>query len=137
MILTAGTEPIDFLPKLTQASESMRGLFPLLILLGALLGLFGQGMALAKAPAAQVPQTISVAAESDCMKAMQKDPSGEPCKGITLDCIAAMGCIVPFTQPNEQPSLSEPLLPRNFGKAPLVTPLIGRVPSPEHEPPTS
>lgn len=115
----------------------MKGLFPLLLLLGALFGLFGQGMALAAAPAAQASQAISVAAESDCMKAMQKDPSGEPCKGITLDCIAAMGCVVPFTQPNEQPSLSAPLLPTSIEVASLVTPLSGRDPSPEPEPPTS
>jgi len=115
----------------------MKGVFPLFLLLGALLGLFGQGMALAAAPASLVFQATSVAAESDCMKMMDKAPDGEPCKGITLDCIAAMGCVVAFTLADEQPALNAPVLPTNVELASIVTPLSGRVPSPEPEPPTS
>lgn len=115
----------------------MKRFFPLLLLLGALLGLFGQGMALSAAPASLVTQAASAAAESDCMKMMQEDPAGAPCTGITLDCIAAMGCVVPFTLTNEQPALNAPVLPTTVQLASLVTPLSGRVPSPELEPPTS
>lgn len=115
----------------------MKGFFPLLLLLGALLGLFGQGMALAAAPASLVTQAASVAAETDCMEMMQEDPDGAPCTGITLDCIAAMGCVVFFTLVNEQSALNAPVLPTNVELASLVTPLSGRIPSPEPEPPTS
>lgn len=115
----------------------MQRIFPLFLLLGALLGLFGQGMALAAVPGVQVSKAVSVAAESDCMKMMQEDPDGQPCKGITLDCIAAMGCVVPFTLANEQPGLNAPAFQPAMRSAALAARLTGRVPAPEPEPPTS
>ena len=120
-----------------QLKESMKGFFPLLLLLGALLGLFGQGMALAAAPASLVTQAVPAEAEPDCMKMMQEAPDGQPCKGITLDCIAAMGCVVPFTLADEQPALNAPVLAAGVELASIVMPLSGRVPSLEPEPPTS
>ena len=115
----------------------MKGVLPLLLLLGALLGLFGQGMALAAAPAAQISQAVADTAQSECMKMMQEDPDGQPCKGITLDCIAAMGCVVPFTLANEQPGLIAPELHSAVRSRSLAARLTGRVPAPEPEPPTS
>lgn len=103
------------------------------MLVGALVGLFGQGMAFASAP---VPQSATmVTPTSDCMEAMQDDPNGEPCKGLTLDCIAAMGCVVPFTLTNELPALPAPALRPTLQLASLVDRLNGRVLSPEPEPP--
>lgn len=109
----------------------------LLLLFGALLGVFGQGVALASIPATQSAQAVSIAADSDCMEMMEQGPDGQPCKGVTLDCIAAMGCVVPFTLGNEQPPLATPVLQAVIPPTALITRLSGRVPSPEPEPPTS
>lgn len=115
----------------------MKGWLSLLLLFGALLGVFGQGVALASSPAMQSAQAVSVAGEPDCKEMMQQDPDGQPCKGITLDCIAAMGCVVPFTLTKEQPALATPVLQAVIPPTALIARLSGRVPSPEPEPPTS
>ena len=75
----------------------------------------------------------------DCMK-MMAQADGEkreaPCKGLTLDCIAAMGCTVPLT-------LAEPfVLPASLPLAQLepttdvARALTARVVAPEPEPPS-
>jgi hypothetical protein len=73
--------------------------FHLLILLGAMIGLFGLEGAYAAGPRmAPVPVAAS-GMDADCMAMMEKQqpqPAQAPCKGMTLDCIAAMGCIVPL-----------------------------------------
>ncbi|MFX7930421.1 hypothetical protein ABTK36_19895, partial [Acinetobacter baumannii] len=44
----------------------------------------------------------------DCMKMMaqQQQPTQKPCKGMTLACIAAMGCVVPMAVRNDAPALA-------------------------------
>src|SRR3546814_18163083 len=44
----------------------------------------------------------------DCMKMMaqQQQPAQKPCKGMTLACIAAMGCVVPMAVRNDAPALA-------------------------------
>jgi hypothetical protein len=111
----------------------------LLLLLGAMLGLFGQQAAYAvSAHAVMAPVTVSQMS-SDCMEMMQKEqpqPAQKPCKGLTLDCIAAMGCIVPIV-------LKEPVMPATaaqlvsapaFWASTLV--LMGTDLPPEQHPPT-
>src|SRR5262249_11217520 len=73
-----------------------------MLLLRAVLVLLGQeragGGATAHLPAAMANMTRNAAQmSSDCMEMMQKapKPGQKPCKGVTLDCIAAMGCVVP------------------------------------------
>lgn len=99
--------------------------------------MLGQGLALASIPARPEAPPLSVAAASDCMESMEEDPGGEPCKGITLDCIAAMGCVVPFMLATEQPALGAPAVHTIVQPAASVARLRGRVPSPAFEPPTS
>lgn len=76
--------------------------FRLLLLFGAFTGLFGQAVAVAAAPQAASPMSASPATagmSDDCMKMMAKpqpDPAKKPCKGMTLACIAAMGCAAPM-----------------------------------------
>ena len=69
----------------------------LLLVVFALFGLVGQTAAYAMAPlASQAVSNIELAAPStDC--AGMTVPAGDtmPCEGITLDCIAEMGCIAP------------------------------------------
>ena len=69
----------------------------LLLVMFALFGLVGQTAAYAMAPlASQSVSTIEVAAPStDCAGMMMPDGDTMPCEGITLDCIADMGCIAP------------------------------------------
>lgn len=69
------------------------------MLLGALLGLFGQAAALAIGPrfTTLVEATAAESMPMDCAEMPQKDPEpSTPCKGLTLDCIAAMGCSLPI-----------------------------------------
>jgi hypothetical protein len=106
-----------------------------MLLLGAMLGLFGQQAAYA---VGAHPVTVSQMS-SDCMEMMQKEqpqPAHKPCKGLTLDCIAAMGCIVPIV-------LKDPAVPaaaRQLVSAPTfwasTSVLIGTDLPPEQHPPT-
>lgn len=125
----------------------MKRLFPLLLLLGALLGLIGQESAFAHAmPVSLSQQTASAPQMSaECAKMMglgkqmsqsERQRSDRPCQGMTPDCAAKMGCAV-------QPALIPPFLgtaPGEFGAATPsalpIAPLIGRDTGPEPEPPT-
>lgn len=111
-----------------------------LLLLGALLGLFGQGAAYAIGPAFAPAMEASHAMASgmDCaeMGSDHKSKPNQPCKGLTLACIAQMGCVVPMTL--ETPSaLTErapfPQLAAIWSAAPT---LAGLTIPPEPEPPT-
>lgn len=69
-----------------------------LLLIGVLLGLFGQAVAFSQVPTHRAAAQ-QLAGDKDCMKAMtmpQEKNSKAPCQGITLDCIAAMGCTIPI-----------------------------------------
>src|SRR3546814_6636626 len=77
------------------------------------LGLFGQAVAYASVPSAvSAPMAMSGMTDSgmseDCMKMMaqQQQPAQKPCKGMTLACIAAMGCVVPMAVRNDAPALA-------------------------------
>ena len=69
----------------------------LLLVLLTLFGLVGQTAVYAMAPiAAPAVSTIELAAPSDDCAGMAMSDSDEmPCKGMTLDCIAKMGCLTP------------------------------------------
>lgn len=112
---------------------SVKRILSLILLLGAVVGLFGQGVALASGPAWQ--SSTTVASMPDCMEAMQSDPEGEPCEGITLDCIAAMGCVIPFTLTNGPSAPGGQALVSGMRPVALVDRLDGRALSPEPEPP--
>jgi hypothetical protein len=117
----------------------MKRRFSLLLLLGALLGLLAQEAAFASAM--PMPDTaITASAMSDeCAEMMGIDKSQDkgPCQGLTLDCIAKMGCALP-------PAVVSPAMPLET-KAhvpglldPLpVRRLAGRTFGPEPDPPLS
>ena len=69
----------------------------LLLVVLMLFGLVGQTAVYAMAPlAAPAVSTIEVAAPSDdCAGMAMNDGDEMPCTGITLDCIARMGCVAP------------------------------------------
>jgi hypothetical protein len=111
----------------------------LLLLLGALLGLLAQEAAFAAAPAMPMSDTAvaSSAMSDECAEMMGVDTSqrDEPCKGLTLDCIAKMGCALPLVvvTPAAPLAIAER---RHDPVEPLAaTRLFGRTFGPEPEPP--
>lgn len=111
------------------------------LLLMALLGLIGQSTAMAMAPARVVGSSSNdmVAASMagmDCQD-MSRAPASDtaPCKKITLQCIAAMGCSpMAFTAPVTQATEALPAHRENSA-APLMARLHGLSYGPEPEPP--
>jgi len=111
----------------------------LLLLFGAVLGLLAQEAAFASAPAMPIADTaIAASAMSDeCaeMMGIEKSQNKEPCQGLTLDCIAKMGCALPpavvspatpIEAKAHVPGLLDPLPVRR---------LAGRTFGPEPDPP--
>lgn len=113
--------------------------FSLLLLIGALLGLLAQEAAFASAPAMSMSDTTAaaLAMSDDCAEMMGIDTSqpDKACEGLTLDCIAKMGCALPaavvspampFAVATHIPGLLDPLPVRR---------LNGRTIGPEPDPP--
>lgn len=112
----------------------------LLLLMGALLGLFGQGMAYASGPAItpKVAATHAMPSGIDCpdMASAHKRSPERPCKGLTLACIAQMGCVVPMTFDPERPIAERARVAQLAATWPPAPMLAGREVAPEPEPPT-
>lgn len=111
----------------------------LILLLAALIGLFGQVAAYASIPAAPPAPTQMVGMSDDCMRMMAAPPSKpaqKPCKGLTLECIAAMGCVVPLAlaEPYVIPTAPMAQLPAHSMTA--MRALATREVAPDLEPPT-
>ena len=111
----------------------------LLLLLGALLGLFGQGLAYAAGPALAPMMEASHAMPSgmDCpdMKPARTAEPKHPCKGLTLACIAQMGCVVPMTFVEPAPAIMRAAAPRLAAIWPTSVALRSLTVAPEPEPP--
>ena len=122
---------------------SVKRVLSLLMLLGALIGLMGQETAYAAAPvhATTAMMKMSEGAapmSADCMEMMQKapQPAQKPCKGMTLDCIAAMGCVVPLAVAPESALVDKMIHARMEHFPAPANALTGRALAPEPEPPT-
>ncbi|WP_313807115.1 hypothetical protein [Sphingobium sp.] len=122
---------------------AVKRFFSFLMLVGALVGLLGQEAAFASGPAhlsaPAAKMTVGMAQmSSDCMAMMQQapQPAQKPCKGLTLDCIASMGCVIPLA------STPEPLLAGKFVYERIqhfparIDILAGQALEPEPDPPT-
>ena len=112
----------------------------LLLLIGALLGLFGQGMAYAAGPTLAPKMEMSHAMPSgmDCAGMATRDPAPDhPCKGLTLACIAQMGCVIPMTFEEPAPAIERPTLPQLRASWPNSPVLVGLEIEPEPEPPAA
>lgn len=121
----------------------MKRALHLFLLLGALIGLFGQAAAYASVPApVAATMTMSDMADAgmseDCMKMMaqQQQPQQKPCKGMTLACIAAMGCVVPMVVRDDSLALVSREADSSLAFWPTTTVLRGSDLTPEPEPPT-
>lgn len=115
--------------------------FSLLLLAGALLGLFGQEAAFARAMPVNLALSAGAAGQMtpECAKMMELTEQGQqpdnPCPGMTSDCVAKMGCsvaltlLIPLTV-DASPELHTAIPPQT-----PVPALIGRDFGPEPEPP--
>ncbi|MCP8891417.1 MULTISPECIES: hypothetical protein [Sphingomonas] len=118
----------------------MKGHLSLLLLLGALVGLFGQQAAYAGGPALAPAMEASHAMPTgmDCAgtEGMPEATHEQPCKGLTLACIAQMGCMIPMTIQDRLP-LTAPRVPLPpVAYRAVDAPLAGRDLMPELQPPT-
>lgn len=127
----------------------MKRALRILLLLGALAGLFGQQAAYALGPSIVEPllaQSSSMATQDDlammdCAE-MMAQPVGKtsnqdhPCKGLTLACIAQMGCTVPVLLVAAPMVASIAPMPLVAFEPTILRPLSGRSLAPEPEPPT-
>lgn len=115
----------------------MKRLFSLLLLLGAVLGLLGQEVAFASAPAVRDVAVAASTMSDDCaeMMGIDKSQGDKPCEGLTLDCIAKMGCALPAAVVSRgMPLAVAPHIPGFLDPLP-VRRLNGRTIGPEPDPP--
>lgn len=117
----------------------MKRLLASLLLVGALFGLFGAQLAYAHGVPVAARAPTAMAMDADCMAMMAKQqpaPKETPCKGLTLDCIGAMGCVVPIVLGNAVPAPASPWIHNQAIFWTTVSVLQGHEYAPEPEPPT-
>ena len=124
----------------TSFASFMKRILHALLLIGALIGLFGQQAAYAAgAHMVTAPVTASQMSE-DCMEMMQEqqpDPAKQPCKGLTLDCIAAMGCVAPIMLGDPAAPTAPPHAHAALAFWSAIPVLAGSELPPEQHPPTN
>jgi len=110
----------------------------LLLLFGALLGIFGQQAAFAASERVVTVPAAVFQMSPDCMEMMQDEqpqPAQKPCKGLTFDCIAAMGCIVPIILKEPAVPITAPLFVSSLAFWPTTSIFAGNEIPPEQHPP--
>lgn len=118
----------------------MKRFLALLLLFGALTGLFGQEAAFAGGLRLPLGEVATTAMPADCMEMMQQEPqqpAQKPCKGMTLDCIAAMGCMIPLLALIEPGRIGATFHAQQVHFLPTVRHLAGLSLAPEPPPPTA
>lgn len=100
------------------------------------MGLFLQTAAYAAGPQTAVTTVQSKEMDASCMEMMKQQPDKKPCHGLTLKCIATMGCITTVGLPG----VGAPVLVRQFAEPQIFWAtfkvLIGSVSVPEQHPPS-
>ena len=129
--------------------EMMKRWLSLMLLIGAMLGILAQETAFASALPMQMSEQTSAPAgmSEDCAEMMGLTAQSEvgqseagqqpekPCEGLTLDCIAKMGCALPVALvPPAMPAVQTVYRPNTPTLMPVAR-LVGRNLSPEPEPP--
>lgn len=120
----------------------MKTRFALILLVMALVGLFAEQVAYAAGPT-MVSAISKTAAMDNCAMAMgdrampSRQTESMPCKSMTLGCIAAMGCVIPLTQPQEPKPIAGMVLTSIVPTMPIVHRLHGITLHPEPDPPTA
>ena len=104
-----------------------------------MIGLFGVQAAYARGPVAARVAT-AMAMDANCMAMMAKQkpaPENKPCKGLTLDCIAAMGCVAPLATADLATGIATPRIYDELAFWPTHVVLTGKSLAPDPEPPTT
>lgn len=113
----------------------MKRVLAFLLLFGAMVGLFDQEMAFASGVG-----TTKASSHSEmmpgCTMPMAEQKHDKPCKGLTLECIAAMGCTIPLAHADEPAVIESVALARIAPVATATKRLTGLRVLPEPEPPT-
>ena len=111
----------------------------LFLLIGALAGLFGQETAYAAASAAPMldRSDTEMPMSADCaeMMGVEQQDRDVPCSGMSLDCVAKMGCAAPAALIPAVSSDAGDMLALPAPTVALVAPMAGRSQSPELHPP--
>lgn len=115
----------------------MKRIVHLGLLLGALLGLFGQSMANASVGNLN-PSSEIASVTADCMAAMMshKKSTQSPCQSTAQACVSVIGCAVPINVVNNIDKLAHPVLSLSLGFYPKAVILHGVARPPEPRPPS-
>src|SRR3546814_13938138 len=90
--------------------SDMRRAHKLALILGVLLGLFGQTVTVAASPAVEtaISETALATMPMDCVGMMQGDDEKSlPCQQMTVACLAGMGCLPLFALDRSEEHTSE------------------------------
>ena len=118
----------------------MRRAHKLVLILGVLLGLFGQMVTVAASPAVATAMTAGAPATMpiDCVGMMQKDGEKSlPCQQMTLACLAGMGCLPLFALNSRSSPVPEMVSTDLLFISPSYPALLGRSNQPEQHPPNT
>ena len=121
----------------------MKFLLRYLLLLGAIVGLAGQGVAFAT-PLCSLMQVQQVSATAgsmadmpDCEMGQHKTGKGAtPCKDMTAGCLAMAGCAALVAVDGFTPTLQPPPLVASLDLWPATPVLLGRNIAPDPDPPS-
>jgi hypothetical protein len=121
-------------------NAGMRRAHKLALILGVLLGLFGQIVTVAASPvvATAMSATAPATMPMDCVGMMQGD--GEKslsCQKMTLACLAGMGCLPLFALNSRSPLVAEMVRADLLLTSPFYPALHGRSAQPEQHPPNT
>jgi hypothetical protein len=118
----------------------LKRIFCFLMMTGALLGLFAQSAAVAVGPAYVATHSatgIATTTAMDCSKmAPSQHEDTNTCKGLTLACIAHMGCGIPITLGDPPAQLVAPAITPMPATWHMIPDRAGRGVPPELRPPS-
>jgi hypothetical protein len=118
----------------------MRRAHKLALILGVLLGLFGQIVTVAASPAVATAMSVTSPATMpmDCLGMMQNDSEKSlPCQRMTLACFAGMGCLPLYALNSRSSPVPEMVSTDLLLISPSFPALHGRSTQPEQHPPNT
>jgi len=118
----------------------MRRAHKIALILGVLLGLFGQIVTVAASPivATAFSATAPAVMPIDCAGMMQdKGEKSLPCQRMTPACVAGMGCLPLFALNSRSPLAAEMVSTNPLLISPSYPALHGRSSQPEQHPPNT
>lgn len=116
----------------------MKRIIHICLLLAAFAGLIGQsaGMAMGPGPMRDGSMQVSISGMDSMDMANAPAPGTSPCKKMTLQCIAAMGCAPSALVAPATAAIASPVVERDKSAPSLMARLLGRSYGPEPDPPS-